>query len=676
MLMILALFSIFFGFITKDMFIGLGSGFFSDNALFIHPSHEIMLDTEFGVPTLFKLLPLLFTISLSVIAIVLSEYLSTILIYFKLSRVGYNIFSFFNQRFLIELFYNRYITGIILKLGGQTTKVIDKGSVEHLGPHGLEKGLLNISNNIARLNTGLTTSYALYILIGLIFYLLFNSYINNFIIILALVTCSSLVLFRADAHNVTFYQSNVSGNLKDFILWDFYKLFHKHKHYIHKQFSSIITLVILINVPLLTEMNKVDYMQVLLIFIVVFFIFIHNSIKNMNISYIYSSFSLTIVPGYIDSKFGNIIETSIIPDNVSCLLLFIGLCMLITNAILYKSNSFSLLSKLKFLLKNKEYFVFIFTGFFLVNIILAFTGIAIPINITSFNLFILTVFCRVVLFRLIFLGFNYYITREIHMNLLCMSLQNILVIFLIFYVNILFVLPFIHECIHHSKLYIDIKYIKCSSPSAATAAFKGLDVVIGSKLDSLPKIDTTPIPEFDFSRIDSMLLELKGNITESRIANVKASIKENFDQLKLQGAIAFKTFAPQYTKVVGFFDELAHVHEFDDLNPVMHRAFELMRQEIPKPSRDLLEDDAIRYWEQSVKYANRQHDNTVQVLSLIKHYVKQNDVFSTQDKTKLFTALKNLQRVSNNIATMDKDLFNQNIKSSKILTELHNIRSK
>lgn len=196
-LMILAVFSIFFGFITKDMFIGLGSGFFSDNALFIHPSHEIMLDTEFGVPTLFKLLPLIFTISLSVIAIVLSEYFSTTLIYFKLSRVGYNIFSFFNQRFLIELFYNRYITGVVLKLGGQSTKVIDKGSVEYIGPYGLEKGLLNISNNIARLNTGVITSYALYILIGLIVYLLFNSYINNFNIILILCLSLSLVLFES-----------------------------------------------------------------------------------------------------------------------------------------------------------------------------------------------------------------------------------------------------------------------------------------------------------------------------------------------------------------------------------------------------------------------------------------------------------------------------------------------
>src|SRR5258705_2554730 len=44
-LIILAIFSIFFGYITKDIFIGLGSDFFSDNSLFIHPKHEIMLNT-------------------------------------------------------------------------------------------------------------------------------------------------------------------------------------------------------------------------------------------------------------------------------------------------------------------------------------------------------------------------------------------------------------------------------------------------------------------------------------------------------------------------------------------------------------------------------------------------------------------------------------------------------
>src|SRR2546425_9591169 len=104
-LIILAIFSIFFGYLTKDIFIGLGSGFFSDNSIFIHPLHEIMLDTEFAVPTLFKLLPLIFTISLSIIAIIYSEFSPKSIIRFKFTRLGYNLFGFFNQRFLIELFY-------------------------------------------------------------------------------------------------------------------------------------------------------------------------------------------------------------------------------------------------------------------------------------------------------------------------------------------------------------------------------------------------------------------------------------------------------------------------------------------------------------------------------------------------------------------------------------------
>ena len=171
-LIILAIFSIFFGYLTKDIFIGLGSNFFADNSLFIHPRHEIMLDTEFAVPSLFKLLPLILTISLTVIYLILPEFFYSRLISFKFSRIGYNIFGFLNQRLLIELFYNKYITGIIFKLGGQTTRVLDMGSVELVGPFGLEKVLVSLSRNISSLDTGVITSYALYILIGLIFYML------------------------------------------------------------------------------------------------------------------------------------------------------------------------------------------------------------------------------------------------------------------------------------------------------------------------------------------------------------------------------------------------------------------------------------------------------------------------------------------------------------------------
>jgi len=193
-LIILAIFSIFFGYITKDIFIGLGSDFFADNALFIHPSHEILLDTEFAVPTLFKLLPFILTLALSGLAIIFSEFIPKALIYFKLSRFGYNLFGFLNQRFLIEFFYNNYITDTILNLGGQTTKILDKGSIELIGPYGLEKGLINLSKNISSLDTGVVTSYALYILVGLILYILlpFLSIIDNSITILILFGLLSL----------------------------------------------------------------------------------------------------------------------------------------------------------------------------------------------------------------------------------------------------------------------------------------------------------------------------------------------------------------------------------------------------------------------------------------------------------------------------------------------------
>ena len=170
-LIILAIFSIFFGYITKDIFIGLGSNFFADNSIFIHPSHEIMIDTEFAVPVIFKIIPLILTVLLSVLSIIISEFAPKALITFKMSRFGYNVYSFFNQRFLVELFYNKYITDFVLKLGGQTTKVIDKGSIELVGPFGLEKGLVALSRSISNLDTGVITSYALYILVGLTFYM-------------------------------------------------------------------------------------------------------------------------------------------------------------------------------------------------------------------------------------------------------------------------------------------------------------------------------------------------------------------------------------------------------------------------------------------------------------------------------------------------------------------------
>lgn len=172
-LVILAIFSIFFGYLTKDIFLGLGSNFFVDNSIFIHPSHEIFIDTEFAVPTLFKLLPFIFTISFSILAILLSEFLPEMITGFKLSRLGYNTYGFFNQRFLVELIYNKYIVDFILFIGGFTTKILDRGSIETVGPWGGEQKLKEIGKFIGGISSSVITNFALFIFINFIVYLLF-----------------------------------------------------------------------------------------------------------------------------------------------------------------------------------------------------------------------------------------------------------------------------------------------------------------------------------------------------------------------------------------------------------------------------------------------------------------------------------------------------------------------
>jgi NADH-ubiquinone oxidoreductase chain 5 len=101
------------------------------------------------------------------------------------------------------LFYNKYITGLVLKLGGQTTKVIDKGSVELLGPFGLEKGLILLSRNIVSLDTGVITSYALYILIGLILYILipYLTLFDNSLLLLILLSLFSITTPNINKNN-------------------------------------------------------------------------------------------------------------------------------------------------------------------------------------------------------------------------------------------------------------------------------------------------------------------------------------------------------------------------------------------------------------------------------------------------------------------------------------------
>jgi NADH-ubiquinone oxidoreductase chain 5 len=49
-----------------------------------------------------------------------------------------------------------------------TSKILDRGAIELLGPFGLTNSLYGGSRQIAAFDTGIVTQYALYIMIGLI----------------------------------------------------------------------------------------------------------------------------------------------------------------------------------------------------------------------------------------------------------------------------------------------------------------------------------------------------------------------------------------------------------------------------------------------------------------------------------------------------------------------------
>src|SRR6201990_3313175 len=69
-LLLLALFSIFFGFIFSDLFVGMGSDFF-DNSLFVLPNNVNLIEAEFSLNIIIKLLPFILSLLGAFLAIIL-----------------------------------------------------------------------------------------------------------------------------------------------------------------------------------------------------------------------------------------------------------------------------------------------------------------------------------------------------------------------------------------------------------------------------------------------------------------------------------------------------------------------------------------------------------------------------------------------------------------------------
>lgn len=166
-LLILAIFSIFFGYIFSDLFVGIGSDFFK-NSIFTHPNNISLVEAEFSLNPIIKLLPAILSFSGALSAIYMYHLQPMFLINITNSKLGRNLYAFLNGKYYFDVIYNQFFISAGLKLGYTISKEIDRGAIELLGPYGLSNYLYKTGINLAKLDTGVITTYSLYIVLSLL----------------------------------------------------------------------------------------------------------------------------------------------------------------------------------------------------------------------------------------------------------------------------------------------------------------------------------------------------------------------------------------------------------------------------------------------------------------------------------------------------------------------------
>lgn len=165
---LLAFGSIFIGYLSKDLFVGLGSNFWN-NSIFINPFNNYMIDAEF-LPTFFKILPVIFSFFGLFGAFYLYFFKFKFLYTLKISKYGLYFYNFLNRKWYFDKIYYEFINQYILQIGYNFTyKMIDKGLIEMCGPYGLTTIFFILSQKIIYLQTGYIYHYSLLMLISTIF---------------------------------------------------------------------------------------------------------------------------------------------------------------------------------------------------------------------------------------------------------------------------------------------------------------------------------------------------------------------------------------------------------------------------------------------------------------------------------------------------------------------------
>ena len=201
-LVILSVLSCVFGYIAKDLFVGMGTDFLS-TALYNHPNHITLIEAEFGLALIIKLLPAIGSLFGAILAVYLYHNVPLFTINLTNNKIVYSVYTFLNGKWLFDNLYNVYVINGGLNIGIAVSKLLDRGLIEIIGPYGFSSILNNTGRSVGFYDTGVITSYALYIILGLI------SFIFILFAPVLLSTTSDNLFFNGDGCLILVYLSTL-----------------------------------------------------------------------------------------------------------------------------------------------------------------------------------------------------------------------------------------------------------------------------------------------------------------------------------------------------------------------------------------------------------------------------------------------------------------------------------
>ena len=159
----LAIPSMFVGFYTKDLIVGVGNDFFG-SAIYVNPKTLHVFDAEF-TDFFYKILPVALSLTGAGLSFFLYNFQTNILVSMKTSFMGRKIYTFLNKKWFFDKIYNEYFGQFFFKFGySMSYKNIDRGVFEIMGPTGLSSTALKTAYQIHTSQTKSLYHYTLIIL--------------------------------------------------------------------------------------------------------------------------------------------------------------------------------------------------------------------------------------------------------------------------------------------------------------------------------------------------------------------------------------------------------------------------------------------------------------------------------------------------------------------------------